>query len=498
LASDNERNGSARPVSVTADPVRVIWLSMPPSPPPKRGRGRGKKSNNDRGGPGNEGIRGSPEGGDYDLVTLSYVLGEVSCGQQRRRSVVDAWRRVGPGGLLVVVEPGTPVGFARVAEARWTVLSRENGRGEGERDNNGEDGNEGMPSGLALGAAVDSSPALVDRALTALVDAYDARYGAHGADAEWAAQTREAKERDGADDGTAIAAASADPTPTRRRGGAYVVAPCPGDGPCPMAAALASGDARNGGGGGGGVGSWCAGTQRFRRPPATRATKGPRGKGGGGGSSSLLPPRDFQDERFCYVVLRRGQRPTVTAEGDVGGLVDSGSTDPDVERDNTAEDNEDDDRAAAGAGTGAKGGRRDPKTGRLLLTAAGARFARGRGWAGRTGEDNHAADAARAVSASSSWPRVVRAPRRTAGRAHLQVCRRVEPTSPLRLEVREHVVTPGGAGRAAAGGGGSGGASLEARRLARGLTLGDLCPPGLLGEGGRLVLGAPGRTEGGR
>jgi ribosomal protein RSM22 (predicted rRNA methylase) len=54
-----------------------------------------------------------------DLVTVSYVLGELTATVQRE--VVSA--AAAAAGVLVVVEPGTPAGYARVIAARDQLLS---------------------------------------------------------------------------------------------------------------------------------------------------------------------------------------------------------------------------------------------------------------------------------------------------------------------------------------------------------------------------------------
>ncbi|MER7072601.1 small ribosomal subunit Rsm22 family protein [Terrabacter sp. NPDC000476] len=56
---------------------------------------------------------------DVDLVTVSYVLSELDEGEQQTL-VADAMRR---GGCVVVVEPGTPDGYARVIRARDALLA---------------------------------------------------------------------------------------------------------------------------------------------------------------------------------------------------------------------------------------------------------------------------------------------------------------------------------------------------------------------------------------
>ncbi|WP_189218223.1 MULTISPECIES: small ribosomal subunit Rsm22 family protein [Streptomyces] len=58
------------------------------------------------------------EGGSPDLVTVSYVLKELT--DADRASVVDA--AAAAGRAVVIVEPGTPDGYARVIEARDRLI----------------------------------------------------------------------------------------------------------------------------------------------------------------------------------------------------------------------------------------------------------------------------------------------------------------------------------------------------------------------------------------
>ncbi|KAK9862550.1 hypothetical protein WJX84_003255 [Apatococcus fuscideae] len=67
-------------------------------------------------------------------------------------------------------------------------------------------------------------------------------------------------------------------------GHAHVQAPCPHDGVCPMD----------------GSRSWCHFRQRFQRPALQRRFRRP---------TNNTAPRSYQDERFSYVVLKRGPRP---------------------------------------------------------------------------------------------------------------------------------------------------------------------------------------------
>lgn len=67
-----------------------------------------------------------------DLVTAGYVLGELDGDGERRRLVADLWARVAPGGVLLLVEPGTPAGSRAVAAARTQVLeAAADGEGSG-------------------------------------------------------------------------------------------------------------------------------------------------------------------------------------------------------------------------------------------------------------------------------------------------------------------------------------------------------------------------------
>jgi ribosomal protein RSM22 (predicted rRNA methylase) len=65
-----------------------------------------------------------PPDGLYDLVLLAYVLGELD--QAARDRAVDraAEATVDPAGVTLIVEPGTPEGYARVLRARERLLAR--------------------------------------------------------------------------------------------------------------------------------------------------------------------------------------------------------------------------------------------------------------------------------------------------------------------------------------------------------------------------------------
>ncbi|KAK2080755.1 hypothetical protein QBZ16_000609 [Prototheca wickerhamii] len=57
-----------------------------------------------------------------DLVTAGYVLCELSSAEERARVVAELWARVRPGGVLLLVEPGTPAGSHNILAARAQVL----------------------------------------------------------------------------------------------------------------------------------------------------------------------------------------------------------------------------------------------------------------------------------------------------------------------------------------------------------------------------------------
>lgn len=60
-----------------------------------------------------------PDGGAFDLVVASYVAGEMAATDVHR--LIDAaWRAT--GGALVVIEPGTPSGYACVLAARAQLI----------------------------------------------------------------------------------------------------------------------------------------------------------------------------------------------------------------------------------------------------------------------------------------------------------------------------------------------------------------------------------------
>ncbi|KAL9655299.1 hypothetical protein ABK040_009072 [Willaertia magna] len=58
----------------------------------------------------------------FDLVVASFVMNELTNAQERERIVKALWKLT--DGVLVIVEPGTPIGFDYIREARATILSQ--------------------------------------------------------------------------------------------------------------------------------------------------------------------------------------------------------------------------------------------------------------------------------------------------------------------------------------------------------------------------------------
>lgn len=58
----------------------------------------------------------------FDLIVASYSLSELSDDASRRLHIMSIWEHLDPGGLLIVVEPGTPIGFKVARQVRSTLL----------------------------------------------------------------------------------------------------------------------------------------------------------------------------------------------------------------------------------------------------------------------------------------------------------------------------------------------------------------------------------------
>ncbi len=58
----------------------------------------------------------------FDLVVCSYVLSELSSNKVRRQAVRALWKTVEPGGVLVMVDAGTPLVFRQLRDLRTMLL----------------------------------------------------------------------------------------------------------------------------------------------------------------------------------------------------------------------------------------------------------------------------------------------------------------------------------------------------------------------------------------
>ncbi|PRP84565.1 hypothetical protein PROFUN_05900 [Planoprotostelium fungivorum] len=60
----------------------------------------------------------------HDLVVASYVMSEMKDNKERRDAVKNLWDSTEPGGVLVIMEPGTPIGFDIIRDIRDFLLTR--------------------------------------------------------------------------------------------------------------------------------------------------------------------------------------------------------------------------------------------------------------------------------------------------------------------------------------------------------------------------------------
>eukprot|EP00878_Enallax_costatus_P023333 GHUV01024808.1.p1 GENE.GHUV01024808.1~~GHUV01024808.1.p1 ORF type:complete len:457 (+),score=150.86 GHUV01024808.1:372-1742(+) len=156
-------------------------------------------------------------------------------------------------GILVLVEPGTPAGAANIQEARAAILQHEARRAAKVQHKLAE-----------LPGATDSSGATAASNL-------DGSSGSGRRDFNMRQKL------------------------SSRWYGAHVVAPCPHDGPCPLAVP--------------GSQAWCHFGTRFQRPAFMQASKALKG--------THMHPADHQDERYSYVVIRRGARPAAAPQVEI-------------------------------------------------------------------------------------------------------------------------------------------------------------------------------------
>lgn len=147
--------------------------------------------------------------------------------------------------MLVLIEPGTPAGFANIIEARSSILDYE--------------GRRSAKLHKRIDTALHPAPT---------VDHLDDQ----PASSSRAGDSSSSSSRD---DAMALKASS-------KWFGAHVVAPCPHDVPCPLSQP--------------GSKAWCHFGTRFQRPGFMQQAKAPPG--------ARMNPADHQDERYSYVVLR--------------------------------------------------------------------------------------------------------------------------------------------------------------------------------------------------
>jgi ribosomal protein RSM22 (predicted rRNA methylase) len=65
-----------------------------------------------------------------DIVVASYSLSELATDTARRAHVRSMWELLNPGGVLVLIEAGTPIGFKVVRGARSSILELRTGNNE--------------------------------------------------------------------------------------------------------------------------------------------------------------------------------------------------------------------------------------------------------------------------------------------------------------------------------------------------------------------------------
>ena len=63
------------------------------------------------------------EKGKFDLIILGFVLQEVPSATQRQLVIEALWQRLSDGGVIVMVEPGSPKGFRFIHSFREWIIS---------------------------------------------------------------------------------------------------------------------------------------------------------------------------------------------------------------------------------------------------------------------------------------------------------------------------------------------------------------------------------------
>ncbi|KAK4741247.1 hypothetical protein SAY87_024835 [Trapa incisa] len=190
---------------------------------------------------------------EHDLVIASYVLGEIPSLQDRITIVRQLWDLTGD--VLVLIEPGTPHGYRIISQMRSHILWMEK----------------------RVNVCYNLTYYLMNHLYMMLMICGKVPWNKGSALYQLISKIIFQKFRKS----KGLDQESKDLVPLNA--GAFVVAPCPHDGPCPLEK----------------TGKYCHFVQRLERTSSQRAYK--RSKGD--------PLRGYEDEKFCYVVFRRGQRP---------------------------------------------------------------------------------------------------------------------------------------------------------------------------------------------
>lgn len=62
------------------------------------------------------------ENASYDMVTCSYVLAELNTDKSRRQLIRSLWKQVEPGGIMVLIEHGSPLSFRTLRQIRTMLI----------------------------------------------------------------------------------------------------------------------------------------------------------------------------------------------------------------------------------------------------------------------------------------------------------------------------------------------------------------------------------------
>jgi ribosomal protein RSM22 (predicted rRNA methylase) len=65
------------------------------------------------------------EKGKFDIVIVGYVLQEITSARGRQLVIDALWQRVKDGGVLIIVEPGSPKGFRYINDFRNWIIAKD-------------------------------------------------------------------------------------------------------------------------------------------------------------------------------------------------------------------------------------------------------------------------------------------------------------------------------------------------------------------------------------